>query len=291
MTQETVLQIHHLKTYFNTRRGTVKAVEDVNLDLHKGECLCLVGESGCGKTATAMSVLRLIDTPPGRIVGGEILYRGTDLLTCSQIQLHLRTSSKITRERSVSLMQRVGIPNAEERLKLYPHQFSGGMKQRVLIASALSCDPEILIADEPTTALDTTIKLQILEIFQDLRSKSQMSIIFITHDLATVAEIADRIVVMYGGTIVERGTVFDIFDRPAHPYTLGLLNCLPKISFQRKRFTPIPGSISSLIDSPPGCIFYPRCDRRKPFCQEARPSETNLSEEHFVACYNYIQAP
>jgi oligopeptide/dipeptide ABC transporter ATP-binding protein len=321
MTNENVLQVRHLKTHFSTRRGTVKAVEDVSFDLRKGECLCIVGESGCGKTATAMSVLRLIDSPPGRIVGGEILYRGMDLLSCSesqlrqirgnkiamifqdpqsalnpvftignqieeQISLHLKTGSKVTRERAISLMQRVGIPNAAQRIKEYPHQFSGGMKQRVLIAAALSCDPEVLIADEPTTALDTTIKIQILEIFQDLRAKTQMSIIFITHDLATVAEIADRIIVMYGGAIVERGNVFDIFDRPAHPYTLGLINCLPNISAPRGRLTPIPGSISSLINSPPGCIYYPRCDRHLPVCQETKPEETQISGEHYVSCHS-----
>ena len=180
-------------------------------------------------------------------------------------------------------MEQVGIPEARERMKDYPHQFSGGMKQRVMIAAALSCDPEILIADEPTTALDTTIKVQILEIFRELREKRNMSIIFITHDLGTVAEIADRIIVMYGGRIVERGTAFDIFDRPRHPYTLGLINCLPDISARRERLTPIPGTISSLIDSPAGCIFYPRCERRLPVCRTKHP-EVNISGEHFAAC-------
>ncbi len=322
MVNETILEIRHLKTYFYTRSGVVKAVDDVNFDLRKGECLCIVGESGCGKSATAMSILRLVDSPPGRIVGGQIYFHNEDLLSYpenklrhlrgnkiamifqdpqtalnpvftigdqvqEQIKLHLKLNRKSTLERAVCLMEQVGIPEARERMKDYPHQFSGGMKQRVMIAAALSCDPEILIADEPTTALDTTIKVQILEIFRDLREKRNMSIIFITHDLGTVAEIADRIVVMYGGRIIERGTAFDIFDHPSHPYTLGLINCLPDISARRGRLTPIPGTISSLIDSLPGCIFYPRCECRKTVCEKTRPAEINISGEHFVSCHAF----
>ncbi len=318
----TILQIQNLKTYFFTRNGVVKAVDDVSFDLRKGECLCVVGESGCGKSATAMSILRLVDSPPGKIVGGRILFHGEDLLSYSdnklrqirgnkiamifqdpqtalnpvftigdqieeQIKLHLKLSRKPTRERAIYLMEQVGIPQARERMKDYPHQFSGGMKQRVMIAAALSCDPEILIADEPTTALDTTIKVQILDIFRELRQKKNMSIIFITHDLGTVAEIADRIIVMYGGRIAERGTVFDIFDQPKHPYTLGLINCLPDIAARRDRLTPIPGTIPSLIDPPEGCIFYPRCERHMPVCEQKQPEEINISGEHFVACHLY----
>jgi oligopeptide/dipeptide ABC transporter ATP-binding protein len=321
MSKETILKVKHLKTYFFTRGGVVKAVDDINFDLRKGECLCIVGESGCGKSATAMSILRLVDSPPGRIVGGQIYFHGEDLLSYpenklrhirgnkiamifqdpqtalnpvftisdqiqEQTKLHLKLKGKAALERAVFLMDQVGIPEASERIKDYPHQFSGGMKQRVMIASALSCDPEILIADEPTTALDTTIKVQILEIFRELREKRNMSIIFITHDLGTVAEIADRIVVMYGGRIIERGTAFDIFDHPRHPYTLGLINCLPDISARRDRLTPIPGTISSLIDSLPGCIFYPRCERRQPVCENERPDEINVSGEHFVSCHS-----
>jgi oligopeptide/dipeptide ABC transporter ATP-binding protein len=320
MGRETILQIRNLKTYFFTRRGVVKAVDNVSFDLYKGECLCLVGESGCGKSAAAMSVLRLIDSPPGRIVGGQVIFQNEDLLKCTdkkleqvrghkvamifqdpqtalnpvftvgdqieeQIRLHMKLSHHAAHERAVLLMEQLGIPHARERAKEYPHQFSGGMKQRVLIAAALSCDPEVLIADEPTTALDTTVKVQILEIFRELREKRNMSIIFITHDLSTVAEIADRIIVMYGGRIVERGSAYDIFDRAAHPYTRGLLNCLPSISIRHDRLTPIPGTISNLVDPPEGCIFYPRCERRKPVCEKVRPEEVDTGGEHFVACH------
>ncbi len=318
----TILQIDQLKTYFFTRNGVVKAVDGVSFDLRKGECLCLVGESGCGKTATALSILRLVDSPPGRTVGGNIQYHGEDLLQSSgarlrqvrgnhiamifqdpqsslnpvftvgdqiieQIRLHLKLGHRPARDRALSLMEQVGIPQAEERMKYYPHQFSGGMKQRVMIATALSCDPEILIADEPTTALDTTIKAQILDIFRDLKKERDMSILFITHDLGTVAGIADRIIVMYGGRIAEAGNVLDIFDRPKHPYTWGLLNCLPTISERREKMTPIPGVIPSLIDPPEGCIFYPRCQWRMPVCQQEKPEEFIISGEHIAACYLY----
>ena len=318
----TILQVSELKTYFFTPLGVVKAVDGVSFGLGKGECLCLVGESGCGKTATALSILRLVDSPPGRIVGGEIQYHAEDLLQSpisqlrrirgnriamifqdpqsslnpvftvgdqimEPIRLHMKLGHRQARDRALRLMEQVGIPQAKERMKYYPHQLSGGMKQRVMIATALSCDPEILIADEPTTALDTTIKAQILDIFCDLKQKKDMSTLFITHDLGTVAGIADRIIVMYGGRIAEAGSVLDIFDRPKHPYTWGLLNCLPAISERREKLSPIPGIIPSLIDPPEGCIFYPRCPRRMPVCQQKRPEEFVISEGHIAACYLY----
>jgi oligopeptide/dipeptide ABC transporter ATP-binding protein len=318
----TILDLRHLQTYFFTQRGVVKAVDDISFGLRKGECLCLVGESGCGKTATALSILRLIDVPPGRIVAGEILYHGEDLLRCSearlrqirgnsiamifqdpqsslnpvftigdqiteQIRLHLRLKRPRAVEKAWHLMEQAGIPQASERMNSYPHQFSGGMKQRVMIAAALSCEPEILIADEPTTALDATIKAQILDIFQDLKQKQSMSILFITHDLGVVAEIADRIIVMYGGRLAEAGTVFDIFDQPKHPYTLGLIDCLPNISVRRDRLIPIPGMIPSLINPPQGCIFHPRCKQRRPICSQEKPEEVLVSGEHIVACHLY----
>lgn len=318
----TVLEIKNLKTYFYTRHGVVKAVDGISFNLRRGEILCLVGESGCGKTATALSILRLIDSPPGRIIGGEVLYHGEDLLRCSdkklrhirgnriamifqdpqsslnpvftvgdqiseQIKLHLGLRRQQVKERTVHLMEQVGIPRAADRMKDYPHQFSGGMRQRVMIAAALSCDPEILIADEPTTALDTTIKAQILDIFQDLKQKRDMSILFITHDLGTVASIAVRIIVMYGGKIAESGTTLDIFDQPQHPYTRGLLNCLPDISTQEDSLTPIPGTIPSLVDPPEGCIFHPRCEQRMPICSRENPPEVVISGEHLVACHLY----
>ncbi len=322
MNNNTVLEIRHLKTYFFTRNGVVQAVNDIGFSLRKGENLCLVGESGCGKTATALSILRLIDSPPGRILDGEILYHGEDLLRCSserlmhirgnriamifqdpqsslnpvltvgdqiaeQVKLHLGLKQKQAMEKALHLMEQVGIPRASERIKDYPHQFSGGMRQRVMIAAALSCDPEILIADEPTTALDTTIKTQILDILGDLKQERNMSILFITHDLGTVAGIADRIVVMYGGKVAETGTALEIFDQPKHPYTEGLLNCLPSISARGERLTPIPGMIPSLIDPPSGCIFHPRCERRMPICTREKPPELKGFGEHLVACYLY----
>ena len=317
-----ILEIRHLKTYFFTRNGVVKAVDGISFGLRKGESLCLVGESGCGKTTAALAVLRLIESPPGRIIDGEILYHGEDLLRCSserlrqirgnriamifqdpqtslnpvftvgdqiaeQVKLHLGLNHRQAMERTLCLMDQVGIPRTRERVKDYPHQFSGGMRQRVMIAAALSCNPEILIADEPTTALDATIKTQILDIFQELQQERNMSILFITHDLGTVAGIADRIVVMYGGKLAEAGTTLDIFDDPKHPYTLGLINCLPDISTRRDRLTPIPGMIPSLIDPPEGCIFNPRCERRMPICSCEEPENVVISGEHIVACHLY----
>ncbi len=317
-----ILEVRNLKTYFFSSRGVVKAVDNISFSLRKGENLCLVGETGCGKTTAALSVLRLIDSPPGRIVSGEIFYHGEDLLRSSikrlrqirgnriamifqdpqsslnpvftvvdqiaeQIKLHLGLRHKQAMDRALQLMGQVGIPRAGERMKDYPHQFSGGMRQRAMIAAALSCDPEILIADEPVTALDTTIKAQILDIFEDLKRKMDMSILFITHDLGIVASIANRIVVMYGGKIAEAGTSLDIFDHAKHPYTIGLINCLPNLSTQRERLTPIPGMIPSLIDLPSGCIFHPRCDRRMPICKHEEPQEIVISGEHLVACHLY----
>ena len=321
-----LLEIKKLKTYFFTAKGVVKAVDGVSFGLRQGENLCLVGETGCGKTATALSILRLIDSPPGRIVGGEIWYHGEDLLKCSkkrlrrirgnriamifqdpqsslnpvftvgdqiaeQIKLHLKLDPEQAMERSLYLMEQVGIPRARERMRDYPHQFSGGMRQRVMIAMALSCKPEILIADEPTTALDATIKDQILDILRELKQGRNMSVLFITHDLGTVASIADRVVVMYGGRIAEAGTVFDIFDQPKHPYTVGLIDCLPSISTRRDRLTPIPGIIPSLIDPPEGCIFASRCPKRMPICTEVRPEEVVISGGHIVACHLYSGPP
>ncbi|HEX9976629.1 MAG TPA: ABC transporter ATP-binding protein [Dehalococcoidales bacterium] len=319
---EKILEVRNLKTYFFTRLGVVKAVDDVSFMLRKGECLCLVGESGCGKTTAALSVLRLVDSPPGKVMGGEILYRGADLRRISdeklrrirgnriamifqdpqsslnpvfpvgdqiaeQIRLHLKLKKGPSLERSRQLMAQVGIPQPEERYRDYPHQLSGGMKQRVMIALALSCQPEVIIADEPTAALDTTMKAQILDILVALKQNRELSLLFITHDFGTVAGIADRVAVMYGGKIVESGTREDIFDRPGHPYTLGLLNCLPKIVTPRERLTPIPGTIPNLIAPPRGCIFQPRCGRCLPVCQQEIPGEATVSGEHVVACHLY----
>jgi oligopeptide/dipeptide ABC transporter ATP-binding protein len=319
-----ILEVRHLKTYFFTRQGVVKAVDDVSFVLRKGECLCLVGETGCGKTTAALSILRLVDSPPGRIIAGEILYQGEDLRRISDdelrrirgnriavifqdpqsslnpvfpvgdqisepLRLHLKLKKGLALERSQQLMAQVGIPQPEERLKDYPHQLSGGMKQRVMIALALSCQPEIIIADEPTASLDTTMKAQILDILVALKQSRDLSLLFITHDFGTVAGIADRVAVMYGGKIVESGTKGDIFDHPSHPYTLGLLDCLPKIVTPRDRLTPIPGTIPNLITPPPGCIFHPRCGQRLPICQQEIPREVVISGEHVVACHLYSE--
>jgi oligopeptide/dipeptide ABC transporter ATP-binding protein len=279
-----------------------------------------VGESGCGKTTAALSVLRLVDSPPGKVMGGEILYQGEDLRRISgkelrrirgnriamifqdpqsslnpvfpvgdqiaeQIRLHLKLKKGPSLERSRQLMAQVGIPQPQERYRDYPHQLSGGMKQRIMIALALSCQPEVIIADEPTASLDTTMKAQILDILVSLKQNRDLSLLFITHDFGTVAGIADRVAVMYGGKIVESGTKEDIFDQPCHPYTLGLLNCLPKIVSPRERLTPIPGTIPNLIAPPPGCIFHPRCGHRLPVCQQEIPGEVTISGEHIVACH------
>jgi len=317
---DTILSVRDLHTWFYTPTGVVKAVDGVSFDVQRGECLCLVGESGCGKTATALSILRLIDSPPGKIVSGEAFYAGDDLLKATEsrlmdirghkiafifqdpqtslnpvftvgdqiteaIKLHLKLDARTARERAVSLMKRLGIPAPEMRFDDYPHQFSGGMQQRVMIAMALSCDPEILIADEPTTALDVTIKAQIIRIFQELKKDRQMSIMFITHDLGVVAEIADRVVVMYGGRIAEYGTALDIFDHPRHPYTLGLLKCLPSLTATADRLTPIPGTIPDLVDSPETCIFAGRCPQVMKTCSERPAPAVALSPGHTVYCH------
>ncbi|MEW6142856.1 MAG: ABC transporter ATP-binding protein [Chloroflexota bacterium] len=317
-----VLTVRNLQTRFYTPAGVVKAVDGISFELGKGECLCLVGESGCGKTAASLSMLRLIDSPPGRIEGGEVIFDGEDLLKLTPqrlreirgnriavvfqdpqaslnpvlsvgdqiteaIRLHSNIDERAARGKAISLMKRLGIPSSETRFNDYPHQFSGGMQQRVMIAMALSCDPEVLIADEPTTAVDVTIKAQILDIFKELKETRQMSLIFITHDLGVVAEIADRVVIMYGGRVAESGTVLDIFDSPKHPYTVGLLNCLPDLTGIRDRLTPIPGTIPDLIDSPPTCIFQPRCTKALPVCKECPAPCIEVSSDHVVFCHLY----
>jgi len=317
-----ILRVRDLRTRFYTPAGVVKAVDGISFELRRGECLCLVGESGCGKTAASLSILRLIDSPPGRIVGGEVIFQGEDLLKLAPeklrevrgnriaivfqdpqvslnpvltvgdqiteaIRFHSNISGKAAREKAIALMKRLGIPSAETRFNDYPHQFSGGMQQRVTIAMALSCDPEVLIADEPTTAVDVTIKAQILDIFKELKETRRMSLIFITHDLGIVAEIADRVLVMYGGRVAESGTVLDIFDSPGHPYTIGLLNCLPDLAGARDRLASIPGTIPDLIDSPESCIFQPRCSKAMPVCKVQPVPAAEVSAGHTVFCHLY----
>jgi len=322
--EKAILRVKNLKTYFFTRRGIVKAVDGVDFDLLKGECLCLVGESGCGKTATALSILGLIDTPPGRIVGGEVYYNDVNLLECSreqvrhirgkeiamifqdaqsalnpvftigdqieeQIKLHLGASNREAKERAVSLLEEVGIPSPEKATDYYPHQLSGGMKQRAMIAMSLSCDPQILIADEPTTAVDVTIKAQILDIFQRLKETRQISLLFITHELGVVSEIGDKIVVMYAGRRVETATVSELLTNPIfqHPYTASLIKCLPDITQERDRLESIPGTVPSLIDPPSGCSFHPRCAKAMAICREEKPPPVTVTEGHTVFCHLY----
>jgi peptide/nickel transport system ATP-binding protein len=317
-----ILEVSQLKTYFFTRRGVVKAVDGVEFELRRGECLCLVGESGCGKTVTALSILRLFDSPPGKIVDGQISYDSLNLTKCSskqmrkirgkdiaivfqeaqsalnpvltigdqiteQIKLHLQLDSNRTRDRAMKLLSEMGIPSAERVMSYYPHQLSGGMKQRVLIAMSLSCDPQILIADEPTTAVDVTIKAQILDIFRELKTKRQMSTIFITHDLAVVAEIGDRAVVMYGGKDVETAPVSEIISTPRHPYTIGLIDCLPDASKSTGRLTSIPGTTPNPLEMPQGCTFHPRCPRAMKICIQQEPRKTTISKRHTVSCHLY----
>ncbi len=320
--KEVILSVKDLKVNFFTRRGTVKAVDGVSFDLVKGECLCLVGESGCGKTVTALSILGLIDSPPGRIVGGEILYDGLDLTRCSaeqlrhirgrdvamifqdaqsalnpvftvgdqiveQIKLHLELSQRRARDRAINLLKEVGIPSPEEVAGYYPHQLSGGMKQRAMIAMSLSCDPQFLIADEPTTAVDVTIKAQIIDIFRQLKESRKMSIIFITHELGIVSEIGDKIVVMYAGRVAETAPASELLKNPKHPYTSGLIKCLPDITKEKERLESIPGTVPSLDNLPGGCLFHPRCDRVMAICRKKQPPPVNIKKGHSVFCHLY----
>ncbi len=320
---EKLLEIQHLKTVFNTYEGVVKAVEDVSFSLSEKQILGIVGESGCGKSAMALSLMRLIPDPPGKIVGGEILFRGKDLLKLSDrkmrqirgneismifqepmtslnpvftigdqiaeaIQLHQHLSKKDSLKKAVEMLRLVGIPNPEKRVQEYPHEMSGGMKQRAMIAMALSCRPSILIADEPTTALDVTIQAQILELMLEMREKFSTAIILITHDLGVIAETAERVIVMYLGRIVEKAGVRDLFERPAHPYTRGLLEAIPKLqspSRQRKKLFNIPGTVPNPIDSPAGCKFHPRCNHAMDICHRKEPELFPVSANHFSRCW------
>lgn len=306
-----VLEVNNLKTQFFTRAGIVYAVDGVSFHVGEGETLGIVGESGCGKSVTATSIMRLIPSPPGRIVDGEILLDTgsgvTDLATANDSEmrsirgneiamifqdpmtslnpvltvgdqltepliLHLKLSKKEAESRAVELLKRVGIPAAEERLNSYPHQFSGGMRQRVMIAMALACNPKLLIADEPTTALDVTIQAQILDLMLQLNRDVGTAIMLITHDLGVVAEVCERVVVMYAGQIVESGRAEDIFNTPQHPYTIGLLNSVPQIGEHVKdTLIPIPGLPPDLLEPPVGCRFRPRCRFRQDKCEESPP--------------------
>jgi oligopeptide transport system ATP-binding protein len=318
---DTVLQVKNLEISFRTYAGEVQAVRGVTFDLRRGETLAIVGESGSGKSVTAKSIMRLLPEANSLVKGGEILFDGSDLLSLSDKQMqdvrgpkiamvfqdpmtsldptmrvgrqiteslkkHLGMSGNRARERAVELLEMVGIPNAEDRVKQYPHQFSGGMRQRVVIAIALACDPQILIADEPTTALDVTIQAQILELLRDLQERIGTSVILITHDLGVVASTARRVVVMYGGKIVETGTVREIFYNPQMPYTWGLLSSIPLPTADRSQdLIPIPGSPPDMLEPPKGCPFTPRCPYAMQICAEEMPEYTTFSAEHRAACW------
>jgi oligopeptide transport system ATP-binding protein len=316
-----LLEVNDLRTQFFTQDGVVKAVNGVSFVLHEGEALGLVGESGCGKSVSALSLMRLIPNPPGRIVGGQVLFDGRDLLRIKEddmrkvrgndmamifqdpmtslnpvltvgrqigeaLELHKGMDGSAARRRTIELLELVGIPSASARVDDYPHQFSGGMRQRVMIAMALSCEPKLLIADEPTTALDVTIQAQILDLIKRLRQELGMAIIMITHDLGVVAGIADRINVMYAGYIVETGSVDEIFHNPRHPYTLGLLKSIPRLDEPRKeKLVPIEGLPPDLVDAPPGCPFQPRCVYAIERCGPENPSLEPVVPGHKIACW------
>ena len=315
-----LLEIRDLHTHFFTPRGVLKAVNGVSLSVQRGEIMAIVGESGCGKSVTAFSILQLIAQPPGRIVGGEILFEGRDLLRCTAEEmrdvrgngiamifqepmtslnpvltigeqvaetliLHQKLSPRAARERVVELLTLVRMSAPDQRIDQYPHELSGGMRQRVMIAMALACEPKLLIADEPTTALDVTVQAQILDLLLEMRDRLGMAIVLITHDLGVVAETADRVAVMYAGRKVEEATVFELFRDPQHPYTQGLIRATPGAGDQRQaRLVEIRGMVPPLNAMPPGCSFAPRCDHVIEACHAAIPALDRVAAAHDVAC-------
>jgi peptide/nickel transport system ATP-binding protein/oligopeptide transport system ATP-binding protein len=318
-TGEPVLSVRDLQTHFFLDEGVVKAVDGVSFDVHPGQTVGIVGESGCGKSVTALSILRLVPSPPGRIVGGEILYRGRSLLsfsdpemrairgneismvfqepmtslnpvyTCGNqimeaIRLHQKVSKSEARNRAIEMLKLVGIPLPVQRVDEYPHQLSGGMRQRVMIAMALSCNPSVLIADEPTTALDVTIQAQILDLLNRLQEELGMAIILITHDLGVVAEVSDHVVVMYGGKVVEHADVETLFEQTLHPYTGGLLTSIPKLGEEVESLRVIPGVVPNPIDFPSGCTFHPRCHLAIPECTTKEPQLETFNQSHPFRC-------
>jgi len=322
-----LIDIKGLKTYFYTTGGVIRAVDGVDFSIEPQKTLGIVGESGCGKSVTALSILRLIPSPPGKIVGGEILFyrnghvvdlarlnpqssemrsiRGNEIAMIFQepmtslnpvytignqimesIIVHQKLSKRAARQKAIEMLHAVGIPLPEQRIREYPHQLSGGMRQRAMIAMALSCNPALLIADEPTTALDVTIQAQVLELMNNLRHEFKAAILFITHDLGVIASMADDVAVMYLGRIVEKGSVWDIFHDSKHPYTRGLMNSIPSLSSRgKKRLVPIEGVVPDLLDAPHGCGFGPRCPEAKDICSTRAPQLREVSAGHEVACW------
>ena len=316
-----LLEVKNLMTHFFTQEGVVKAVDGISYSVEEGEVVGIVGESGCGKSVGAMSIMRLVASPPGRIVGGEVLFEGEDLVQADDdrlrdirgnrismvfqepmtslnpvltvgrqltgtLELHMNMDKTESRARAAKLLEMVGIPDADRRLNDYPHQFSGGMRQRVMIAMALSCDPKLIIADEPTTALDVTIQAQILELMQDLSRELGTALIIITHNRGVVARYADRVIVMYAGKIVETASAVDLYQNPRHPYTLALLNSVPRLDSNeaRVRLDAIDGLPPNLGDLPTGCNFAPRCRFATDECLVDDPELRSVSDNHFSAC-------
>jgi peptide/nickel transport system ATP-binding protein/oligopeptide transport system ATP-binding protein len=323
--QQHLLEVEGLKTYFYIDNAVVRAVDDVSFFVDRGETLGIVGESGCGKSISCMSVLRLVETPPGRYEGGRIMFDGRDMLKisdaelrgvrgndisfifqepmtslnpvlkvgdqlCETMILHRRMAPKEAWKEAVKLLGRVRIPNPERVVNEYPFTLSGGMRQRVMIAIALACEPKLLIADEPTTALDVTIQAQVLDLMNELKKEIDASIIFISHDLGVIAEMSDRVMVMYAGKVVESAAVAQIFDEPAHPYTIGLISSKPDLATDADRLSVIPGNVPDLSQKPGGCPFHPRCAKAAPRCAAGFPPVSSVSEGHDVYCWDYIAA-
>lgn len=320
---ETLLEVRDLKTYFYTEDGVVPAVDGVSFSVDKGETIGIVGESGCGKSVTSLSVMRLIPNPPGKIIGGEIIFEGENILEKSEaemrhirgneismifqepmtslnpvftigdqimeaIMLHQKVGKREARKKTIEMLKLVGIPSAEKRVDEYPHQMSGGMRQRVMIAMALSCNPKLLIADEPTTALDVTIQAQILDLMLKLKEDLGTAIMLITHDLGVIAETVNKVVVMYAGKIVESADVVSIFKKPEHPYTLGLLGSIPKVNEDRERLQVIEGVVPNPFNMPTGCRFHPRCSFVRDICKEEEPELVDVEDGHQVRCWKFL---
>jgi peptide/nickel transport system ATP-binding protein len=327
---DVVLSVRDLKTYFDTRDGTVRAVDGVSFDLHRGETLAIVGESGCGKSVTSLSIMRLLPSPPTRFAGGEVFFGNRNLLTLPEhemrrlrgdrismifqepmtslnpvltigqqlaetLERHRGLSRRAALQKAAQMLSTVHIPEPERRLGEYPHQLSGGMRQRVMIAMALSCDPEVLIADEPTTALDVTIQAQILELMREMNQRLSSALILITHDLGVVAEMAERVIVMYAGRKVEEADVIELFERPAHPYTRGLLGSLPRLTDATKpavkRLVEIPGIVPSMTEAMEGCAFAPRCSAASDLCRSRTPPFEEATPRHWAACWHSDTLP
>ena len=319
---ENLLEVKDLKTYFYTEDGVVPAVDGVDFELKPGQTLGIVGESGCGKSVTSLSILRLVPNPPGRIVEGEILFEGKDLVQATEsemqhirgndiamifqepmtslnpvftigkqimeaIMLHQNLDKNKAREKCIEMLKLVGIPRAEQAIDEYPHQFSGGMRQRAMIAMALSCNPKLLIADEPTTALDVTIQAQIIELMKGLKDKLNTAIILITHDLGVVAEMCEHVIVMYAGKVVEEADIMELYTDPKHPYTVGLMKSKPSLDDNRDRLEVIPGAVPNPLDMPEGCTFHPRCPHAMDICREKQPHLINNEEGRKVRCWLY----